>query len=165
MRNFTSGAQYPEINWFPGIVTLKSIDFWVLIPGNVPNIFEEIYRFLPRFQGIFTKVVFLTNVLVSLPEINWFPSHDTRKSIYFLGSWPGNRYKKNLILWIYPWRQKYFSMWIQGPGTYYWLMKKTRGQKSHATVPLKNPFPPHTTAWYCWSMVITLTLSLLNNAG
>ena len=33
-RNFTSGAQYPEINWFPSIVTRKSINFRVTIPRN-----------------------------------------------------------------------------------------------------------------------------------
>ena len=74
----------------PGIVTRKSIDFWVTILGNVLNISEKICWFLPRFQGIFTKVVFLENVWVSLPgnklismycysEINLFPGIVTRK--------------------------------------------------------------------------------------
>ena len=48
---------------------------------------------------------------------------------------------KNLILWISPRKQnyfrKYFSMWFQGPGTID-SRKKTRGQKSHATVPLST---------------------------
>ena len=59
----------------------------------MPNISEKICWFLPRFQGIFTKVVFLENVRVSFPgnqwisrsqylEINWFLSNNTRKSIY-----------------------------------------------------------------------------------
>ena len=53
---------------------------------------------------------------------------------------PWNRYEKNLISWISPWKRKYFrkysSMWIQGPGTINsW---KNQRSKSHATVPLKG---------------------------
>ena len=84
-----------------GIVTWKSIDFQVTIPGNLPNIAKKICWFLPRFQGIFTKVVFLENFpdivtrksidfWVTIPrnqfiseycdpEINWFPGNNTRK--------------------------------------------------------------------------------------
>ena len=40
--------------------------------------------------------------------------------------------------------QKYFTMWIQGPGTrYYRFMQKTRHEKSHATVPLTVVFSKH----------------------
>jgi len=83
---------------------------------------------LPRFQGIFTKVVFLENVRVSLPgnklisgycysEINLFPGNNTRKSIDFRVSCPGKPYEKKTISWIFPRKRKYFrkysSMWIQ----------------------------------------------------
>ena len=96
-------AQYPEINWFPGIVTRKSINVRVSILGNVQNISEKICWFLPRFQVLFTKVVFLENVLVLLPgnqlisgswysEINWFPGIVTRKSIYDWVTIPGNQF-------------------------------------------------------------------------
>ena len=124
-------------------IFLAKFHFRGTIPGNVPNISEKICWFLPRFQGIFTKVVFLENVRVSLPlnqlifrvtipgnklisgycylEINLFPGNNTRKSIDFWVSCPENRYEKSLISWISPRKRKYFrkyfSMWIQGPGT------------------------------------------------
>ena len=71
----------------PGIITWKSIDFWVMIPGN------------KLISGY------------CYSEINLFPGNDNWKSIDFRVSCPGNRYEKNKV-------------------------KKTRGQKSHATVPL-----------------------------
>ena len=134
-----SGYGYPEINKFPRHNTRKSIDFRVLLPGNVPNISDKICWFLPRFQGIFTKVVFFRkcpgiltrksidfrvtipgNKLISgycYSEINLFPGNNTQKSVDFRVSCPGNRYEKNLILCISMRKRKYFSIWIQGPGT------------------------------------------------
>ena len=81
----------------PGIVTQKSIDFQVTIHGN------------QLISGY------------CYSEVNLFPGSNTRKSIDFRVSCPGNHSEKNLISWISPpkrkYFQKYFSMWIQGPGT------------------------------------------------
>ena len=106
-----SGYCYPEINWFlsnntrinlfPGIVTRKSIDFRVTIPGHFLRkqllwIFLEIWakinklsqKYLAHFQ-----VSWPGNQLISGnhdPEINLYPGNNTRKSINFRVSWPGS---------------------------------------------------------------------------
>ena len=70
----------------PGIITWKSIEFQVTIPGN----------------KLISGYCYL--------EINLFPGTNTRKSIDFRKS-----LQKSPRKWKYFW--KYFSMWIQGPGT------------------------------------------------
>jgi len=108
---------------YPGIFTRKSIDFRVTIlenklisgycyseinwlPGN--NSWKSIYKLISGY---------------CYSEINWLPGNNSWKSIDFRVLCPGNRYEKNLILWISPRKQKYlwkyFSMWTQGPGTIY----------------------------------------------
>ena len=117
--------------------------------------------FCPDFH--FTKVVFLENVRVSFPgnnlisgsqypEMNWFPGIVTQKSIYFRVTIPGNQLisgyrareiatKKNLISWISPRKRKYFlkyfSMWIQGPGTVLLIHEKNQRSKISCYSPFK----------------------------
>ena len=131
-----SGNCYPEIGWFPGNNTQKSIYFWVSCPRNY-LISGYCYLEINWFPGHDTRKCakyFWENLLIFAQilrkihkscfhylEINWFPGNSTQKSIYFRVSWPGNCNEKNLFSGISPQKQKYFrkyfSMWIQGPGT------------------------------------------------
>jgi len=100
---------------FPGIVSQKSIDFRVTIPGK------------KLISGY------------CYSEINLFLGNNTRKSIDFRASCSGNGYKKKPNFVNISAITKIISniFWHVNPGTRsYWFMKKTRGQKSHATVPL-----------------------------
>jgi len=73
-RNLTSGSQYPDIFGLPGIMTRKSKDIRVTIPGDF---FTSGYR---------DPVVKVCNLLVGWtsgycdPEVKGYPGTDTRKS-------------------------------------------------------------------------------------
>ena len=128
---------------------------------------------MPRFQGIFTKVVCLENVRVSLPgiqlisgsqypEINWFPGIVTRKSIYFWVTKPGNQLisayrapeiatKKTKFCEYLRENENIFEniLACESRDQVLLIHEKNRGQKSHATVPLSadQVWWTHQNAW------------------
>ena len=81
------GSRDPEIGWFPGIVTWKSIDFKVTIPGNQ---FISRYRdpdFRVMIPGHFLRKQLLWIFLEIWAKINKFSQ---KYSAHFRASLPGN---------------------------------------------------------------------------
>ena len=97
-----------------GIITRKSIDFQVTIPGN------------KLISGY------------CYSEINLFLGNNTRKSIDFRVSCPRNRYKKTLFREYLRENENIFEniLACESRDQVLLIHEKTRCKKSHATVPL-----------------------------
>ena len=122
-NQLTSGYRDPEINWFPGNDTLKFAEFCWKDLLNFAQISRKIHKscYFKKFLGRYR-----IDFQVTSPGNYWYPGFGIGKSINFWVTGPGNQLisgycypgitrkispRKRKYFW------KYFSMWIQRPGT------------------------------------------------